>query len=94
MSALSGQKKVTTHGTSVPLGNQDIFGPIEIKALTTNTGLVYIGNDGSNDVDNNTGLELKAGELVVMSYIGNLKSIYVDSENNNEGVSWLVLAQM
>ena len=50
MSALSGQKTVTTAGTAVALGTDRIDGPLMIKALDTNTGIVAVGNDGAGDV--------------------------------------------
>lgn len=49
----SGQKTVTAAGTAVALGNQVITGartcfwgngPVLVKALNGNAGLVYVGN--------------------------------------------------
>jgi len=64
---------------------------VAIRALSTNTGKVYIGNDGSGAVSSSTGFELSAGDQLILSYVGNLDTILVDSAVNGEGVCWLVL---
>ena len=51
--ALSGHKTITTAGTAEALGSQRICGPLMVKALTTNAGLAYLGNDGAGDVSSN-----------------------------------------
>jgi len=89
---LSGQTTVTTAGTAVALGSQDIIGSLMIKALDTNTGVVAVGNDGLNDVTVSNGLRLEAGDVIVFEYVGNLASLYLDSAVNGEGVSWIQLS--
>ncbi len=91
MPTLSGQTTVTTAGTAVKLAaDQLVNGPVMVKALTTNTGPVYLGNvDG--DVSSANGLPLSAGEAQVLTYVGNLSSLWVDSAVNGEGVAWLAL---
>jgi hypothetical protein len=89
---ISGQKTVTTAGTAVALGSQDIIGSLMIKALDTNTGVVAVGNDGLNDVTVSNGLRLEAGDVIVFEYVGNLASLYLDSAVNGEGVSWIQLS--
>ncbi len=91
MSAISGQTTVTTAGNAVRLGDQVINAPLLIKALDTNTDIVAIGNDGNDDVTLSNGLRLAAGETIVLSFVGNLASLYLDSAVNGEGVAWLVL---
>jgi hypothetical protein len=86
--ALSGQKAVTTAGTQVVLGSQVINGPLAIKALAANTGLVFIGDSA---VDSASGFQLAAAELIVFDFVGNLAQIWVDSAVNGEGVAWLAL---
>jgi hypothetical protein len=88
---LSGQKTVTSAGTAVALGDQLINGPVIIKALDTNTGIVAIGNDNQNDVTLSNGLRLAASEVVVLEQISHLGELYLDSAVNGEGVSWLAL---
>ena len=89
--ALSGQKTVTTAGTAVVLGSQRIDGPLMVKALDTNTGIVAVGNDGAGDVTVSNGLRLDAGDAVVFEFVGSLGTIWVDSAVNGEGVSWVML---
>jgi len=89
--ALSGQKTVTTAGTAVALGTQRIDGPLMVKALDTNTGIVAVGNDGAGDVTVSNGLRLDAGDAVVFEFVGSLGTIWVDSAVNGEGVSWVML---
>ena len=89
--ALSGLKTVAAAGTAVVLGSQQIAGPVLIKALTTNTGLVYVGNDGAGDVSSANGFPLSAGDLVILEHIGDLSNVWVDSAVNAEGVAWIAL---
>jgi len=89
--ALSGQTTVAAAGTAVVLGTQNIFNPLMVKALDTNTGIVAVGNDGAGDVTVANGMRLAAGDVIVFSYVGNLGSIWLDSAVNGEGVAWLVL---
>jgi len=87
---ISGQKTVTTAGTAVPLGSQQINGLVQIKALDTNTGVVAVGNDGADDVTVSNGYRLSANNFVIME-VGDLAQVILDSAVNGEGVSWLKL---
>ncbi len=89
--ALSGQKTVTTAGTAVALGTEQVAAPLLVKALDTNTGKIYLGNDGASDVSSANGLVLLANELVLFNWVGSLTSIMIDSSVNGEGVAWLLL---
>jgi hypothetical protein len=89
--ALSGLKTVTTAGTAVALGTQQIASSLLVKALTTNTGLVYVGNDGAGDVLSTNGYPLAAGDQVIFDHVANLANIIVNSAVNGEGVAWLTL---
>jgi len=91
MTALSGQKAVTTAGTAEAIGSQVINCELIIKALDTNTDVVAVGNDGAGDVTVANGLRLDPGESVTLAWVGNLSSIIVDSAVNGEGVAWLAL---
>ncbi len=91
MSAISGQKTVTTAGAAEALGQALIHGPLMIKALLANTNNVYIGNDGAGDVASGNGIELDAGEVVVFNHVGSLANLIVDVDTNGEGVSWISL---
>jgi hypothetical protein len=89
--SLSGQKTVTTAGTAVNLGSQAVSHGILVKALTTNTDLVYVGNDGAGDVSSANGFPLSAGEVLIFEHVSNLSAIMLDSAVNGEGVAWLIL---
>lgn len=88
--AQSGQKTVTTAGTEVALGTVDIQAPLMVKALTTNTGLVYVG-EATGVVSSSTGMPLAAGDVIIFEWVENIKTILVDSAVNGEGVAWLAL---
>lgn len=88
---LSGQKTVTTAGTAVALGTQNINGPLMVKALDANTGVIAIGNDGAGDVTISNGLRLEAGDVVIFEYVSTLANLFIDSAVNGEGVSWIIL---
>jgi hypothetical protein len=90
--ALSGRKAVTTAGTAVVLGTQQVAAPLAVKANTVNTGLIYIGNDGAGDVASTNGFSLAAGDVIIFEHVGHLGNIWIDSAVNGEGVSWLILA--
>jgi hypothetical protein len=89
--ALSGQTTVTTAGTEVVLGSQQIGAPLMVKALTTNTGLVYVG-ESAGALSSSTGMPLAAGEVVIFEFVGQLGALWVDSAVNGEGVAWLALS--
>lgn len=89
--ALSGQKTIPTAGTAEALGSQRIDGPLMVKALTTNTGLTYIGNDGNGDVTSSNGLPLESGEVIVFEWVGSLRSLLVDVAVDGEGAAWMAL---
>jgi len=90
MAVLSGQTLVTTPGTEVKLATYNISSSVLVKALTTNTGLVYIGNVNGT-VSAATGLPLAAGDSVVFFNASDLESILVDAAVGGEGVAWAVL---
>lgn len=70
-----------------------VNGPVLVKALTTNTGLIYVGNDGAGDVSSSNGLPLEAGDVVIFDFIGDLAELCVDSAVNGEGIAWVRLQQ-
>jgi len=87
---LSGQKTIAAAGTALALGDQAINGPLLVKALDSNTGVVALGNV-SGDVTVSNGLRLAAGESILFAWVGNLSSLMLDSAVNGEGVSWIQL---
>ena len=69
MATLSGQTTVAAAGTEVVLGTGLINGPLMVKALTTNGGLVYVGNvDGA--VSSALGMPMAAGDVVIYNQVG------------------------
>jgi len=93
---ISAQKTVTAAGTAEPLaiGHPDEMRTqlLIIKALTTNAGKIYVSN---GTVSSTTGLDLDPGDVVtyeiepeewVNGVTINMAKIWIDSDNNGEGV--------
>jgi len=82
-----GHKTVTTAGTAVVLGTStSLKQGLAVQPLSTNTGLIYIGN---SSVLSTNGFELPPGHPGVFIPIDNLAGIYVNSAVNGEGVSFI-----
>lgn len=81
----NGKKTVTTAGTRVTLASSQAVKSIVIKALTTNTGLIYVG-DGS--VASTTGFVLSPGDTISLD-IANLTTVNLDSSVNGEGITYI-----
>lgn len=84
-SVTNGQKTVTTAGTAEVLAASTTILSVTIKALSGNTGYVYVG---SASVDSTNGFVLQAGESISLD-IDNLADIYLDVSANGEGVSFI-----
>lgn len=90
--SFTGKTTVDAAGTAEQLS--DIDGKLfAIKALAGNTGIVYLGG---SDVSSANGLELSAGEGVVVD-MGKLPGtsvsiLYVDAATNDDGVTVMRLA--
>ena len=84
---------MTTAGTEVSLtaASQLVSGPVAIKALSTNTGTMYIGNAGDGTVSSSSGYPLAAGEQIILNLVGDMTEIMVDASVNGEKVAWLIL---
>ena len=83
-SIVSGKTTVTTAGTRVQLPTNTAVG-IVIKALTSNTGTIYVG---SSLVSASIGFQLLAGDTVSVD-ISNTNVLWIDSSVSGEGVTWL-----
>lgn len=81
----TGKTTVTTAGTQVALASSQTIKSVTIKALSTNTGFIYVGNSG---VDSTNGFQLSAGDTVSLD-LTNLSTVYIDSSVNGEGVTYL-----
>lgn len=82
---LNGRTTVTTAGTQVALSSSTACKSVTVKALSTNTGVIYVGN---SSVSSSDGLQLAAGDSVNLD-IDNLGTVYIDSSVNGEGVTFL-----
>ena len=86
---LSGKKTVTTAGTRVALSTpQTGTAPVAIKALAVIVGLIYLGD---STVASTNGFQLSAGDVIILDFLGDLSTLWIDSAVNGEGVTWLVL---
>lgn len=83
----NGKKTVTTAGTRVTLASSTVVKSVTIKALVTNTGLIYVGDTA---VANTNGYQLSAGDTVSLS-IANLATVNLDSDVNGEGVTYVAV---
>ena len=84
---LHNKKTVTAAGTAVLLigATQETL-IVTIKALHTNTNMIYVGDF---DVDSNNGYVLDAGEEVTLIVDNAQDNIYIDSDTNGEGVTYI-----
>lgn len=77
-------KTVTTAGSAEQLITASTpCKSVIVKALETNTGNIYVGFSG---VDSTNGIDIGSGSAVNIS-INNVNLLYIDSDNNGEGVS-------
>ena len=81
----NGKKTITTAGTAEALASSTAVKSVVIKALYSNTGKVYVGN---SSVSSSNGVELEAGDAIGID-IDNLNKIYIDADNDGEGVSYI-----
>jgi hypothetical protein len=87
-----GRKVVTTGGTAEQLTATDTNcqGAI-LQALRTNTGTVAVGGSDVNiAAGGENGIILTAGQTMTL-FTTNLTRIWIDAENDSEGVNYLVL---
>jgi len=82
----NGQQAVASAGTAEALATtQALQRGVLVKALSTNTGLMYVGDE---DVDSTNGFELEAGDMTYIE-IDDLAKVYVDAAEDGEGVSYV-----
>jgi len=81
----AGRKTVTTPTSAEALAaSQALVSDVTVKALATNTGIVYVGG---SDVSSTKGFELAAGEWTVL-IVANLATVYLDVSVGGEGVTY------
>lgn len=83
--ASSGTAEAINGGTTITLGPG---GKLAIRADSGNAGSIYVGDSG---VSSSNGFVLDPGESVSIS-VADVSTIYIDADNNGDGVSWLVEA--
>ncbi len=81
----NGKTSTVTAGSRVVLAASQAVQSVTIKALITNTGLIYVG---SSSVSSANGFQLSAGETVSMD-VANLNTVNIDSSVNGEGVTYI-----
>jgi len=83
---INGVKTVTTAGTAEALGAATtLYGDLHIKALSTNSGDVYIGDTAVTAAN---GFPLSSGDEVTIR-ISDLATVYVDVDTDGEGVAYI-----
>jgi len=93
MAAKSGQITVTTHGTAVQGPATAKYTGFLIRALSTNSGLVYVGNDGAGDVTSANGFELSAGDVVYVE-CSSLSDLWFDSASDGDKLCWIAASYL
>lgn len=91
LTTLAGQITVTTAGTAVQ-GTAVSGSLFQIQALPGNTGVVYFGNDGADDVTATNGFPLPAAGPGVVIELENLSDVWFDAATNGDKVAWVRLA--
>lgn len=80
----NGRATVVSAGTRVPLSSSTAIASVTVRALASNTGLIYVGNSA---VSSANGFQLSASETVSMD-IDNLSKVFIDSAVSGGGVSY------
>ena len=93
MAARSGQITVTTAGTAVVGTSTAKYYGYYIRALSTNTGNVYVGNDGADDVTSGNGYELEPGDDIYVE-VENLADLYFDAATNGDKFCWIAVHEI
>ena len=83
---VSGQITITTAGTAVR--GPDMPGAVYVRALAANTGAIYIGNDGANDVTSSNGYELSPGDTLPFM-VRNLEDYWFDAATSGNKACWI-----
>jgi hypothetical protein len=85
----SGQVTVETAGTAVQASTNTRKNYYMLRAHPDNSGDIFIGNDGANDVTSANGFALKSTDGAV-EFVGRLSELYVDAEQNGDKLCWLL----
>lgn len=87
----SRRELVTTAGTAIQLSGVKIPNGYEVKirALSTNTGVIYVARSKVDAEDITMCYQLGAGTELKIK-IDNLNRLWITSSVSNEGISWIV----
>lgn len=88
--ASSGQITVSTAGTEVQGPSQPCHAVL-IRAMPTNSGTVYVGNDGSAAVSSSTGFPLAATDPPIYVEVENLNQLWFDAATNGDKFAWILI---
>ncbi len=86
--ARSGQITVSTAGTAVQ-GPDEVCRLVVIKPLSSNTGVVYVGNDGAGDVASTNGFEMASTASPITLSVNNLQDLWFDAATNGDVLCWI-----
>lgn len=86
----TGQATVLSAGTGQELLHQFETYLVVIRANTTNTNNIYIGDKG---VSSTTGYILAAGESIAITIDVLKEALWVDADTSGDGVSWFALVR-
>lgn len=64
---------------------------VALKAHPDNTDAVWVGNDGSDVVSEDTGFPLEPGETLLVRVDGDLNELYADADVTNEKICWFIV---
>jgi len=86
----SGQITVTTAGTAVQGPATPQGSVFALRAHPDNTGDVWVGNDGSDDVTKDNGYPLSAtADLLI--HTSSLRDVWFDADVNGEKACWFMV---
>jgi hypothetical protein len=87
----SGQKIIAAAGYTERLhAGLPLNGPVMVRALPSNSGLVFIGDQAG--VAGGQSLPLSAGESVVWHHLTDLRNLWLDATADGDGVAWCLLS--
>jgi hypothetical protein len=91
MTALNGQKTVTTSGTPVQVASNGVAGWYLIKAHPDNTDVVWFGRNGVGAPATN-GCALSAGESERI-YLNDIADLTIDADVSGEKLTWFYIGR-
>ncbi len=88
----TGQKDVTAAGTPEQLDDFPIPDGFKLTVIarTGNTGYIYLGRTKGDCANNKRRFDGLGAGLAVSLRVKNANAVWVDADNDGEGVSWIV----